>query len=785
MYALLKKELHLFFGSITGYFIIALFLLLNGLFLWFFDNDLNILNSGFASLSPFFDFTSWLFILFISSLTMKSFSEEMNSGTIEILKTKPLSTLQLVLGKYMAILILIIATLLPTAAYVYSIVHITNSSDITESGIFLGSYLGLLCIASAYSSIGLWLSTFSKNSLVVLLSTVLVCFGLFYGLHDITSFSSETNFTLRKLGMYSHFENIRRGVLDTKDLLYFVQATLVFLTLSYTRMAPQKNWKPLLYTFGFIFISSFANDRFHKRFDLSKDQRYSLASVSKNLLSKIENPVFVKVYLEGDFPPEFKRLQMETQQFLKEVRAVNKKISFVFVNPKKDMQHLLQKGLTPSRLTVKKEGVVFESVILPWATLQYQNKIENIPLLKESSQTISQEAQLLNSIQNLEFSFMDGLKKIVSPKKKSIAVLTGNGELEDLTLYRFLKALGRHYHLGKFTLDSVSNSPQKTLNQLNTYDLAVIAKPNIAFSEQEKFVLDQYLLQGGKTLWLLDHVVAEMDSMSQKGRSLAFSRNLNLDDFFFRYGIRVNHNIVKDLYAAKISLATGNTGSRTNYENFLWYYHPMATPSNKHAITANLGEVKLQFPSVIDTLPNALRKTVLLESSSLTKVIETPTFIELKTVNERPDPNIFRQGKKTLGILLEGEFTSAYKNRVPPFDFSNKREMGLPSKMILVSDGDIASNQTHKGKPLELGVDKWTQKRYSNKEFLLNAVDYLLDDTGLLQLRSKKVKLPLLNKTKVLSEKKYWQLFNLLFPLGIVSFFAVLFFWYRKRLFAS
>jgi ABC-2 type transport system permease protein len=785
MYALLKKELHLFFGSITGYFVIALFLILNGLFLWFFDNDLNILNSGFASLSPFFDFTSWLFVLLISSLTMKSFSEEINSGTIEILKTKPLSTLQLVLGKYLAIFIVVIAALLPTAIYVYSIFDLISVSNTVELGIIVGSYIGLLAIASAYISIGLWVSTFSKNPLVVLLSSIFICFGLFYGLHDTTYFSSETNFTLRKLGMYSHFESISRGVLDTKDLLYFIQVTLLFLVLSYTRMAPKKNWKPVFYILIFILVSSFASQRFYKRFDLSKDERYSLATVSKNLLSKIDQPVLVKIYLEGEFPAEFKRLQMETQQLLKELRAVNKNISFVFVNPEKDMQRLLQKGLTPSRLTVKKKGVVSESVIVPWATIQYQNKIENVSLLKESSQTASQEEQLQNAIQNLEFSFIDGLKKIVFPKKKSIAVLAGNGELNDLPLYSFLKALGRHYHLGKFTLDSVSTTPQKTLNQLSTYDLAFVAKPSNAFSEQEKFVLDQYLLQGGRTLWLLDHVVAEMDSMSPKGSSLAFSRNLNLDDFFFRYGIRVHHNIVKDLYAAKISLATGNTGNRTNYENFLWYYHPLVTPASKHAITTNLGVVKLQFPSAIDTLPNRIQKTILLESSSLTKVVETPNFIELKAVNELPDPKIFRQGKKTLGILLEGNFTSAYKDRVPPFEFSSKRETGLPSKMILISDGDIASNQTHKGKPLELGVDKWTQQRYSNKEFLLNAVDYLLDDTGLLQLRSKKVTLPLLNKAKVISEKRFWQFFNFFFPLGIVSLFGVLFFWYRKRIFTS
>lgn len=781
MYALLKKELHLFFGSFTGYFAMGLFLIVNGLFLWFFDNPHNILHSGFASLSPFFDFTSWLLLLFIAALTMKSFSEEMNTGTIEILKTKPLSTFDMVLGKYMALLILVIVTLLPTAVYVFSIFRIVSAQDTVETGVIVGSYLGLLGLASAFTSIGLWVSTFSKSTLVVLLGSVFVCFGLFYGLQDIRIFSSDLNFALKKLGIYYHFESIGRGVLDTRDLFYFVQTTLLFLVLTYTRIAPKKNWKPTIYTLAFIVTSTALSQHFYQRFDLTKDQRYSLATVSKSLLSQIEEPVSFKVYLEGEFPAEFKRLQMETQQLLKELRAVNKNISFVFVNPENDIQRLLQKGLTPSRLTVKKEGIVSESIIFPWATIEYQNTIENISLLKDSAPNISQEEQLQNSIQNLEFAFLDGLKKIVFPKKKSIAVLKGNRESEDLELYSFLKALGRHYHLAQFTLDSVSSAPQKTLNQLHGYDLTLIAKPKIAFDAQEKFVLDQYLLQGGKTLWLLDHVVAEMDSLSKNGRSLAIARNLNLDDFFFRYGIRVNHNMVKDLYAAKIALATGNTGNRTNYENFPWHYYPLVKPSNTHPIATNLGAVRLEFPSTIDTLQNSIHKTILLESSSLSKVVETPNFIDLKTVSERPDPEIFRQGKNILGILLEGNFTSAYKDRIQPFQLPEAKEIGLPSKMIVISDGDIAHNQVHQGKPLQLGVDKWTQERYNNKEFLLNAVDYLVDDTGLLKLRSKKVRLPLLNKAKIVSEKEFWQFFNIVLPLIMVAIFGVLFTWYRKK----
>jgi len=781
MFAILKKEFRLFFGSAIGYFIIGSFLTLNGLLLWVLKSDFNILDAGFADLTPFFNSTPWLFVLFIPALTMRSFSDEFSSGTIEILKTKPLSYPQLIGGKFLAILLLILIALVPTLLYVYSIYTLANPVGSIDFGSLIGSYIGLLFIASAFTSIGLWISTFSKNQLIVLLSSIALSFFLFYGINGLADLFPENSYAIQQWGMHAHFVSIGRGVLDTRDLLYFCSISILFLAFTYLKMSGTKKRKYWIYTLLFIVLLNTLGEKKYSRFDLTSDQRFTLSEASETIVKSIKEQLVIKVYLQGEFPSEFKRLQVETQQLLEEIRALNPAFKILFIDPKNKFEKHIKNGLTPSRLTVEENGVVSERIILPWATIFYKNKTEHVSLLKDSNAAQSQGEQLENSIQNLEYAFSDALKKISSKKKKSIAILTGNGELEDIHLYSFLKTLGAYYHLAKFTLDSVATNPKKTLEQLNTYDLAVIAKPTERFTEQEKYVLDQYTLKGGNSIWMLDYIHAEMDSLLATGKTLTYPRDLNLDDFFFRYGARFNPNLIKDLYASKIALATGNTGNQPNFKKFLWLYHPLVTPRNEHPIVNNIAPVNFQFASSIDTLRNDLSKTILLKSSVLSTLVKTPAFIELKSVAEKPNPQAYKNGNKTMALLLEGNFTSAYKDRLKPLNFDNAKEKGTSAKMILIADGDIASNQIHQGKPLELGVDKWTQQYYGNKEFLMNAFSYLLDDTGLISIRSKTISLPILDKNKALQSRSFWQALNLLLPLVLLSIFGFGFSFLRKR----
>ena len=529
-----------------------------------------------------------------------------------------------------------------------------------------------------------------------------------------------------------------------------------------------------------IILINYIGSIFYKRFDLTEDKRYTLSKTTTSIVADIDEIVSVKVYLEGDFPAEFKRLQIETKLHLEELKNLNKNIQFRFINPIDITQELIEKGLEPSRLQVEENGVLSEIVLFPFAEINYKNKTEYVSLLKDIF-TNSQDQQLESSIQNLEYEFANALHKVTSKKSKKIAVLRSNGTLEDIYLFDFLKKIREYYFLAPFTLDSVAKQPQKTAKQLSDYDLAIIAKPTEKFTEKEKFTLDQFIMQGGKTLWMIDNVQAELDSLMQTGEALAYPRDLGLTDFFFNYGVRINHDLVNDLYSSQIALATGNIGNKTQFNNFQWYYFPVANSLNNHAINNNIAPVNFKFANSIDTLKNGISKTILLQSSPLSKVIGTPNIVSLKNINQKPDPANFTNGNKPLAVLLEGSFKSAYINRVKPFKLNNSKEIGVATKMIVISDGDIIANDVLNRQPLELGVNKFTNIRYGNKDFLLNTVNYLLDDTGLINLRSKTVKIAFLNKQKAYEEATKWQLINILFPLLTLGAFGLIFNYFRKK----
>lgn len=529
-----------------------------------------------------------------------------------------------------------------------------------------------------------------------------------------------------------------------------------------------------------LFLINFLGNKIYKRFDLTEDHRYTLSETTKNIAKKVDDIILVKVYLQGDFPAEFKRLQTETKLHLEELKSVNKNIQFRFINPTDIAEDLIASGLEPSSLQVQENGKLSEMVLFPYAVINYKNKTEIIPLLNDVFSN-SQDEQLESSIQNLEYAFANAIHKIIATKSKKIAVLRGNGELPDIYIADFLRKLNEYYLLAQFTLDSVETQPQKTLFDLTKFDLAIIAKPTEKFTEQEKFALDQFVMNGGKTLWMIDNVQAELDSLQQTGETLAYPRDLGLTDFFFNYGIRINSDLVNDLYCSQIPLATGNIGNQTQFSQFPWVYFPLAISKNNHPINTNIEAVNLKFVNNIDTLKNDIKKTVLLQSSPLSKIIGTPSIISLKTISQAPKKEEYTNGNQPLAVLLEGKFKSAYNGRVKPFKTLKPIDNSSANKMIVISDGDVIANEISKGQPLELGVDKWTNQRYGNKDFLLNSVNYLLDDTGLLNIRSKKIKINFLDKQKAFEEANKWQFINIAFPLIILALFGFLFYYLRLK----
>ncbi|TRX16346.1 gliding motility-associated ABC transporter substrate-binding protein GldG [Flavobacterium franklandianum] len=556
----------------------------------------------------------------------------------------------------------------------------------------------------------------------------------------------------------------------------------------------KNNIQSLLILIGILLVLNVVSGYFFHRFDLTKDKRYTLSTASLNIIKQVQNPLYVKIYLQGDLPAEFKRLQSETRDLFEEFQAYNKNIIFEFVDPLENedesmdnIKELYIKGLTPINITVDDKGKQSQAMVFPWAIAVYNNKEVNIPLLKNIMGASSTQ-KVIGSVQHLEYSIADGINKITKDKQKKVAIIKGNGELQEVQIAKFLMQVRESYHIGPFTLDSVAKNPMGSLDALQKYDLAIIAKPTETFTDAEKQVLDQFIVNGGKTLWLVDQVNMEMDSLyNDYGATLAFPRDLNLNDMFFKYGFRINPDLVKDEQGSPVKLATGEQGSATQYQEFNWKFAPQVYPISKHPIVKNLGGIKFDFASGIDTLKNGIKKTVLLQSSQYSKRIGSPVEINLNIVEEETAPSHYlNTGNIPLSVLLEGSFHSMFENRVLPFDQKTFEAKGKDNKMIVISDGDLIRNQLDKNfQPVELGYDQRSANLYDNKDFLMNCVNYLLDDTGLINIRSKDLDLPLLDKEKVYESYTTTQILTIGLPLLILGLFGLVFTFLRKKKYAK
>ena len=530
--------------------------------------------------------------------------------------------------------------------------------------------------------------------------------------------------------------------------------------------------------------------QWHTRIDLTQDKRYTLSEVSKKTLAKIQNPIVIDVLLKGNIPTEFKKLQTETIQLLDEYAAANKNIIVNFVNPLEGEEHpesviqeLINNGYQPLQITQNEAGKSSIEYIFPWAVISDGKKSERVRLFVNKLGSTDQE-QVQNSVQKLEYNFTDALYKFALDKKKKIAVLRSNGALEDIYMADFLKTVREYYFIAPFTLDSVATNPEKTLHDLEKFDLLLVPKPTKPFTDAQKQVVDQYIMNGGRALWLIDNVAVSLEDMYKTGgMTMAMPVNLNLTDMFFQYGFRINYTLVNDLYFSEIIVATGN-GSQTRYMPIPWVYNPLVISGNNHLINNHLDAVRFQFANSIDTLKNGVKKTVLLASSPFSKADGTPREINLRFDPNNQNKEAYKHGNIPLAVLLEGEFNSVYKDRIRPINLKEKSDRSKPTKMLVVADGDIIKNDidSKNNIPLELGFDKWTSKYYDNKSFLQNALNYLLDDTEFLSLRNKKVQLAFLDKQKVAESVSSWQIKVFVYPLLllILVMLSVLYF-YRKK----
>ncbi|GAA4272118.1 gliding motility-associated ABC transporter substrate-binding protein GldG [Aquimarina gracilis] len=787
MFALIRKEINTFFASAVGYLVVAVFLILNGLFLWIFKGQYNILDSGFADLSPFFQIAPWVLLLLIPAVTMRSIAEEKKQGTLELLLTKPIKPWQLVLGKYLGSLALIILTLIPSFLYIITIHQLGKPIGNLDIGSTIGSYIALILLGASYTAIGIFASSITKNQIIAFLIALFLCFTVYFGFGGLADY---VDYVLEQLGMQLHFERMSLGVIDTRDVFYFLGIIFLFIVLtiiSIRKITKGKKVKVIVLTLIAVVVLNLIGNSYYSRFDLTQDKRFTLSEATQNLVLETPAPIVIEVLLKGDFPSEFKRLQSEVKQLLEEFNAINPNVQYIFTNPLEEevlrdetINQLQQFGLTPMEVSVQESGKTEIETIVPWAILSFQNRSVKVPLVKNTIGATSEE-RVNNSIQQLEYVFADGLTKLLNPKKYKIAVLKGNGQLPDAKIADFIRTLQEYYFVGAFTLDSVAGSPQKTLQGLQKFDMIINAKPTQAFSEKEKYVLDQFIMHGGKSLWLLESTTMEIDSlMNPEGSSVALMQDLRLGDALFSYGLRVNPVLVNDLYSAPLVLASGE-GNETQFTPYPWFYESLTKSSSDHPIVKNIESVKFEFSNQIDTLKNNIKKTILLTSSEKSKLEGVPKEIRLDIIRQKPDMNSYSEGAQNLAVLLEGSFKSTYKDRIKPVKIDSHKDNSIESKMIVIADGDIIKNRIRKGQPLELGYDPYLNLKYGNKEFLLNAVNYLLDDSGLIEVRSKEIKVPFLNIEKVVDTRVSWQIVNILVPLLLLGLFGFVFSFLRKR----
>jgi ABC-2 type transport system permease protein len=525
------------------------------------------------------------------------------------------------------------------------------------------------------------------------------------------------------------------------------------------------------------------------RFDLTSEKRFTLSSSTRELVGGLKDIVYVRVYLDGDFPPSFKRLQNATREMLDELRAYsNGNLEYQFINPSENpdqqernkiYQQLVDKGIQPTNLQAKNKEETSEQIIFPGVLISYLG--QEIPLMLLQDQLgASPEQMLNNSIQALEYGFANAIRKVSSKVPTTIAFLEGQGEAAEVRVADISRELQSFYLVERKRIDG-------KLNSLKPYEAVIVAAPDSVFDEKDKFILDQYIMQGGKVLWLVDGAKVSMDSLEKTSETVAIANQINLDDMLFRYGARINYDLVLDLQAAPIPVVTGYVGNRPQYSPMPWYYFPIVIPESKHPIVNNLNAVRFDFVSSVDPVGSAdVIKTPLLVSSKYSRVFATPARVTLDLMKEEPQLSQYNQPNKILALLLEGTFDSNFKNRVPATILSDPeiafREKSEKTRMIVIGDGDVIKNGVRKSTNgiIPLGMDRYTGQVFGNKNFLLNCIDYLCDDSGLMAIRSKELKLRLLDKNRIDNDLLFWQVVNTAGPVLIIALFG-LFKFYRRR----
>lgn len=785
MFAVLEKELRSFFSSLTGPIVIAVYLILTASFLWLIPGENNVLWGGYANLDGLFALAPWLFLFLVPAITMRTFSDEYRQGTVEILRTRPIHPYSIVVSKYLASLIIALISLIFTLFYLLAVCYLGTPFANIDLGGFFGSFIGLIFLACLYTSIGIFFSSLSDNPIISFVGSAFLCFVFYYGFEMLSFIPANVNVKdfISSMGIAYHYDSMSRGVIDFSDIWYFITISQFFLLITFRK---RFSVKLLGVAFALILTNLLASNVV-LRLDLTAEKRHSISESTKQLLENQQAGVKVDVLLDGDMNVGFLRLKKSVGYLLDEMdRYAAVGLNVEFTDPLSEatsekernqvVAKMQRKGLAPTMVhDYDKNGNTLQKVIFPWAVVSCAGDTIKVPLLQNIAGRSGDE-NLNSSIENLEYVFTDALRILTQKEVVKVAFLEGHGEAEEHFVYSLTESLSRYYQVDRGVL---GDDP----NILNDYKVVIIAEPQTEFSESDKYILDQYIMRGGRVIWLVDGVATN----GEVGKP----NDLGLTDQLFTYGVRIQPMMLLDIQCATVPINTSMEGQTPNFVPMPWYYSPLLMPMPEHAITRNIAPIKAEFASYIEKVGenDSVSGTVLLCTSSKTALEKAPMSLRADIVNLSPESSYFAYSYMPVAVLLEGKFKSVYANRLAPENIITGGKKPIKqsenTKMLVVADGSIALNSLQgfaSGyEPLPLGYDKYMKMQFGNNDFMLNAVNYLADDSDWMQLRNKKISLRILDKEKVARNGEFWKWFCITVPVLLLIIFSVGFQIVRKN----
>ncbi|MEG2573475.1 MAG: gliding motility-associated ABC transporter substrate-binding protein GldG [Bacteroides sp.] len=782
---LIRKEIISFFHSAMGYVILSVWLLSTSLMLWIFPGDYNLFDNGFATLHPFFSLSPILLLLLVPAITMKLFAEEKKMGTFELLFFRPIHPFTIITAKFLSACLLMLIAFLPTLIYVLSI-QLMSTAGI-DVGELLGGYLGLICLIFTFSAIGIFTSSLTSNQLVAFLLAAVLSFVGFYGWELLASLSNDGRLhnILISLGMETHYQSLIRGVLDSYDILYFLCVTTAFLcltALSFKFSRGLYRCYRSFYLYSLLIVSLFllpsiVSSQLSLRLDLTADNRYTLSPQSKQLMGKLEKPLEVITYLNGELNPSFDLLRTAGIDMLTELSGYTRKgITVKEINPsialneEARQQNYIRmgehgmKGISVNERD--REGKLSSKVVFPWMQLIYDGDTIAIELLKKNN-SASPHKVLNTSISELEYTLMEGVHLLCNKESYRIAFIEGHNELTEPYTYASTELLSKYYSVDR---GEINGNP----DELTPYKVLIIASPRSEFSETDKFCIDQYVMQGGSVLWLLDGIKISQTEFDASGESATLKNEVNINDLLFTYGVRINPVTVQDMNCTPIRVASSIKGAADAYTILPWYFSPLLETSDTHSITRNLSPLKSELVSTLSLVGDeTIKKTILLTTSAHAHTLPVPEKISLRYVEMPADETYFNEYKLPVAALLEGNFPSAFRHRLLPKGaqepIKGRLQSSIPSRMIVIASGSVIKNdwrgQGSTSQALPLGYEPISGEQLGNADFIVNAVNYLAGNEQWLNLRSRNHSLRLLDKQSITTDMLKWQLINVLAPL--------------------